>query len=84
MKIASRSQTSRFLTAGLIAAAGTYLEHKSCAVKPHAYTLDNSNNLASALQQDTGFPQLPGTALFFRVGMIRAVRQRTNPLLINP
>jgi hypothetical protein len=39
-------------------------EHKSCAVKLHAYTLDSSCNLASALQQNKLFPQLSGIILF--------------------
>jgi hypothetical protein len=41
-----------------------HFEHKSCAVKLHAYTLDNSCNLASALQQNKLFPQLSGIILF--------------------
>ena len=40
-----------------IAPAGSYLEHKSCAVKLHAYTLDSSIICASALQQKLLFPQ---------------------------
>jgi hypothetical protein len=36
----------------LIAPAMTYLAHKSCAVKRHAYSLDSSCNLSSAVQQD--------------------------------
>ena len=39
-----------------IAAAAVYCEHISCAVKFHAYTLDNSSNLASAVQQNLLFP----------------------------
>jgi hypothetical protein len=42
-----------------------YFEHKSCAVKLHAYTLDSSGNLASALQQNMLFPQLLVIVLFF-------------------
>jgi hypothetical protein len=41
-----------------------HFEHKSCAVKLHAYTLDSSCNLASALQQNKLFPQLLGIILF--------------------
>jgi hypothetical protein len=41
-----------------------HFEHKSCAVKLHAYTLDSSRNLASALQQNKLFPQLSGIILF--------------------
>jgi hypothetical protein len=34
-----------------------YFEHNSCAVKFHAYTLDNSCDLASAVQHYLAFPQ---------------------------
>jgi hypothetical protein len=54
---------------------GSILKHKSCAVKLHAYTLDNSHNLASALQQNSPFPQLSGIVLFSRDRMIWAVRR---------
>jgi hypothetical protein len=42
------------------------IEHKSCAVKRHAYTLAISDDLASAVQQNKRFPQPLGIALFFR------------------
>src|SRR5277367_6612849 len=32
------------------------IEHKSCAVKRHAYTLATSDDLASAVQQNKRFP----------------------------
>jgi hypothetical protein len=48
------------------AAAGANLEHKSCAVNLHAYTLDSSRYLASALQQNLLFAQPSGIALFLR------------------
>src|ERR1700753_1928714 len=38
-----------------IAAAVVYCEHISCGVKFHAYTLDNSSHLASAVQQNLLF-----------------------------
>jgi hypothetical protein len=41
------------------------IEHKSCAVKRHAYTLAISDDLASAVQQNKRFPQPLGIALFF-------------------
>jgi hypothetical protein len=34
-----------------------YFEHNSCAVKLHAYTLDKSCDLASAVQHYLPFPQ---------------------------
>jgi hypothetical protein len=42
-----------------------HFEHNSCAVKLHAYSLDSSCNLASAVQQNSAFPQLSGIVLFF-------------------
>jgi hypothetical protein len=77
VKIPSRSRASRFSGKRLIAAAGTHFEHKSCAVKRHAYTLDSSGDLASALQQNMLFSQLLGIVLFWAVIMIWAVRERT-------
>ena len=62
----------------IIAAAGTHFAHKSCAVKLHAYTLDSSAYLASALQQICLSRQLWGIVLFSGVGVIRAVRLRTD------
>jgi hypothetical protein len=59
----SRSQFSHFYDSRIIATAETHSEHKSCAVKLHAYTLDSSGNCASALQQNKPFPQLLGIAL---------------------
>jgi hypothetical protein len=59
-----RSQVSRFFGGRIIAIAGTHFAHKSWAVKLHAYTLDSSSNLASALQQNMPFPQLLGIVLF--------------------
>src|SRR5258707_10866187 len=44
-----------------------HFEHKSCAVKLHAYTLDSSCNLASALQQNMPFPQPPRNCSVFAV-----------------
>jgi hypothetical protein len=41
------------------------IEHKSCAVKRHAYTLAISDDLASAVQQNKRFPQPLRIALFF-------------------
>jgi len=41
-----------------------HFEHKSCAVKFHAYTLDNSASSASALQQKMHFPQLTESFCF--------------------
>src|SRR6266478_1051404 len=67
LNIPSRSRISRFSGRRLIAAAGTHFEHKSCAVKLHAYTLDSSCNLASALQQNMPFPQPPRNCSVFAV-----------------
>src|SRR5260370_61272 len=67
MKLPGRSRTSRFSGRRLIAAAGSHFEHKSCAVKLHAYTLDSSCNLASALQQNMPFPQPPRNCSVFAV-----------------
>jgi hypothetical protein len=44
-----------FSGGSIVATVRVYSEHKSCAVKFHAYTLDNSCNLASALQQNLLF-----------------------------
>jgi hypothetical protein len=77
LRIPGQSRTSRFSDSRLIASAGRHFEHNSCAVKLHAYTLDSSSNLASALQQNMLFPQLSGIVPFLRIGMIRAVRQRS-------
>jgi hypothetical protein len=74
VRIPDRSRTSRFSDSRLIAIAGIHFEHKSCAVKFHAYTLDSSGNLASALQQDMPFPQLLGIVLFSQASMIWAER----------
>jgi hypothetical protein len=76
--ISSWSRASRCSRRRLIATAGIHFEHKSCAVKLLAYTLDSSVDLASALQQNTAFPQLPGIILFWRATVIRAVRQPAN------
>jgi hypothetical protein len=71
----SQSQTSRFSGKRLIAHANIHFAHNSCAVKLHAYSLDSSGDLASALQQNLLFPQ-PS----FGIGehsMIRAMRRPT-------
>src|ERR1700675_1214200 len=65
MNSPSPSRISRFSGRRVIAAAGTYFEHKSCAVKLHAYTLDSSCDLASALQQNMPFPQPPRNCSVF-------------------
>src|SRR5713226_8589783 len=65
MRFPSRSRTSRFSDRRLIATAGNHFAHKSCAVKLHAYTLDSSDNCASALQQNLLFPQLLGIVSVF-------------------
>jgi hypothetical protein len=78
----SRSQASRFSGKRLIAHAHIHFAHNSCAVKVHAYSLDNSCNLASALQQKLLFPQ-PS----FGIGehsMIRAMRRPTFILSNHP
>jgi hypothetical protein len=49
---------------GLIAPAMTYLAHNSCAVKRHAYSLDSSANLSSAVQQNA-VSHNPGKPPFF-------------------
>jgi hypothetical protein len=47
--------------------------HKSCAVKFYAYTLDNSENLASALQQSIAiYAQPAGIACLPGASVIRA------------
>jgi hypothetical protein len=43
-----------------------YLAHNSCAVKRHAYSLDNSANLSSAVQQ-IAVSHNPGKPPFFAV-----------------
>ncbi|WP_257179688.1 MULTISPECIES: hypothetical protein [Bradyrhizobium] len=48
----------------LIAPAMTYLAHNSCAVKRHAYSLDNSADLSSAVQQNA-VANNPGKPPFF-------------------
>src|SRR6266481_2699038 len=65
VSIPSRSRTSRFSDRRLIATVECHFEHKSCAVKSHAYTLDSSGNLASALQQNMLFPQQSGNCSVF-------------------
>src|SRR6476469_1317732 len=57
-----------FSGSSLIAVAGAYLEHNSCAVNHLAYTLDNSLDLASAVQQHLLCMQLSGIALFLGPG----------------
>jgi hypothetical protein len=79
-----RSRASHFLAGASSRLPWTHFEHKSCAVKLHAYTLDSSVNLASALQQNMLFPQQSGIILFSRATMIRAVRQPTNAGFIAP
>jgi hypothetical protein len=80
----SRSRISHVSGRRLIATAGTHFEHKSCAVKLHAYTLDKSDNSASALQQNMPFPEQLGIIPFCGPSMVRAVRQRTNAALSTP
>src|SRR6202051_2240422 len=63
--VPSRSRFSHFYDRRLIAPAEAHFEHKSCAVKLHAYTLDSSCNLASALQQNMPFPQSPRNCSVF-------------------
>src|SRR3979490_3398604 len=65
MRFPGRSRTSRFSGRRFIATAGRHFEHKSCAVKLHAYTLDSSCDLASALQQNMPFPQPPRNCSVF-------------------
>jgi hypothetical protein len=67
------SRTSRFSGKRLIAHANIHFAHNSWAVKFHAYSLDSSLNLASALQQKLLFPQ-PSFGIRGH-SMIRAVRQ---------
>jgi hypothetical protein len=62
----SRSQFSHFHDGRVIATAERHFEHKSCAVKFHAYTLDNYYEVASALQQNMLFPHFSGIALCWR------------------
>jgi hypothetical protein len=77
--IPDRSRISRCSDNRFIAAAVIHFAHKSCAVKRHAYTLDSSANLASALQQNMLFPTAPWESFCFRsASMIRAVRQPTD------
>src|SRR5258708_10470707 len=80
----SRSRTSHFSDRRLIATAEIHFEHKSCTVKLHAYTLDSSGNLASALQQNKPCPERGGIIPFCSPSMIRAVRRPTNAASINP
>src|SRR5258708_8424883 len=80
----SRSRTSHFSDRRLIATAGIHFEHKSCAVKLHAYTLDSSGNLASALQQNKPCPERGGIIPFCSPSIIRAVCRPTNAPSINP
>jgi hypothetical protein len=68
----SRSRKSRFPGRRIIATVNLHFEHKSCAVKFHAYTLDNSCDLASAVQQEWLFPQLSGITLFSLAGHDKA------------
>jgi hypothetical protein len=70
---------SRFPGRRLIAHADIHFAHNSWAVKLHAYTLDSSWNLASALQQKLLFPQPAGCSVgdFFGGSMIRATRRPT-------
>ncbi|MCK1424763.1 hypothetical protein IVB14_12700 [Bradyrhizobium sp. 180] len=49
---------------GLIAPAMIYLAHSSCAVKRHAYSLDSSANLSSAVQQNAVAHNAPETPFF--------------------
>jgi hypothetical protein len=83
MNCAGRSQTSHFSGSRLIATAGNHFEHKSCAVKPHAYTLDSSCNLASALQQNKLFPQLLVIVLFFAHRHDKGMRPASPARFIN-
>jgi hypothetical protein len=62
-----------------IAITDAYFEHKSCAVNRHAYTLDSSDNLASALQQNMVFTQLSGIALFLRSQRDKGSAPAPNP-----
>jgi hypothetical protein len=71
-------------TAASLQPSGTHCEHKSCAVKLLAYTLDRSIICASALQQKPLFPQQLGIALFSVFGMVRAVRRGQTPLSLIP
>jgi hypothetical protein len=70
---------SRFPGRRLIAHADIHFAHNSWAVKSHAYTLDSSWNLASALQQKLLFQQPVGCSVgdFFGGSMIRATRRAT-------
>jgi hypothetical protein len=67
-----------------IAAAVVYFEHISCAVKFHAYTLDNSSDLASAVQQKLPFPTgvvngVMNRTLVWAHHMIRPARRTIRP-----
>src|SRR4051794_34665352 len=64
----------------LIAPAMTYLAHNSCAVKRHAYSLDSSGNLSSAVQQNA-VSHNPGKPLFLRACRARGMRQSPHPRL---
>jgi hypothetical protein len=82
--IPGRSRFSHFYDRRIIATAGTHSEHKSCAVKLHAYTLDSSINLASALQQNVLFPQLSGIVLSSRSQHDKGSAPATDASFINP
>jgi hypothetical protein len=51
-----RSRVSHFSDGRAIAPAAAYFEHKSCAVKLHAYTLDKSAILCKCSAARIGFP----------------------------
>src|SRR5262249_19169074 len=54
----------RFTRRRFIAPATTYFAHNSCAVKRHAYSLDSSMNLASAVQQNALSPNSGKPSVF--------------------
>src|SRR4030081_3791584 len=62
-----RSQGSHHCGGRGIATVRAYCEHKSCAVKLHAYTLDSSIICASALQHKLLFPQPLVNARLLRI-----------------
>jgi hypothetical protein len=65
----ARPVTDVSFSGGNIAAtAYACFQHKSCAVKFHAYTLDNSRHLASALQQNLLPAVAAGTRSVFTPG----------------
>jgi hypothetical protein len=82
VKIPGLSRASRFSNKRLIALAGSHFEHKSCAVKLHAYTLDSSVNLASALQQNMLFPQLSANRSVLVAGRDKGSAPREPMLLV--